>query len=108
MEQKRENEILAQAEMDTEFVNPIKACTTINDVLDENSIIIADGGDFVGTASYVLRPRAPLSWLDPGAFGTLGVLMLFSISIVPTYYPPFMYVVMSVFAYVALPKSQQS
>ena len=73
MEQKRENEILAQAEMDTEFVNPIKACTTINDVLDENSIIIADGGDFVGTASYVLRPRAPLSWLDPGAFGTLGV-----------------------------------
>ena len=73
MEQKRENEILAQAEMDTEFINPIKACTTINDVLDENSIIIADGGDFVGTASYVLRPRAPLSWLDPGAFGTLGV-----------------------------------
>ena len=73
MEQKRDNEILAQAEMNTEFVNPIKACTTINDVLDENSIIIADGGDFVGTASYVLRPRARLSWLDPGAFGTLGV-----------------------------------
>jgi hypothetical protein len=41
------------------------------------------------------------------AFGTLGILMLFSISIVPTYYPPFMYVVMSVFAYVALPKQQQ-
>ena len=73
MEQKRDDEILAQAEMDTEFVNPIKACITINDILDENSIIIADGGDFVGTASYILRPRAPLSWLDPGAFGTLGV-----------------------------------
>ena len=73
MEQKRDDEILAQAEMDTEFVNPIKACTIINDILDENSIIIADGGDFVGTASYVLRPRAPLSWLVPGAFGTLGV-----------------------------------
>lgn len=41
------------------------------------------------------------------AFGTLGILMLFSISIVPTYYPPFMYVVMSVFAFVALPKQQQ-
>ena len=34
---------------------------------------MADGGDFVATASYVLRPRRPLSWLDPGAFGTLGV-----------------------------------
>ena len=41
------------------------------------------------------------------AFGTLGILMLYSISIVPTYYPPFMYVVMSVFAYVALPKQLQ-
>ncbi|MHB1090785.1 MAG: thiamine pyrophosphate-dependent enzyme, partial [Ilumatobacteraceae bacterium] len=35
--------------------------------------LVADGGDFVGTASYVLHPRGPLSWLDPGAFGTLGV-----------------------------------
>ena len=34
---------------------------------------MADGGDFVATASYVLRPRGPLSWLDPGPFGTLGV-----------------------------------
>ena len=34
---------------------------------------MADGGDFVATASYVLRPRRPLSWLDPGPFGTLGV-----------------------------------
>ena len=25
------------------------------------------------TASYILRPRAPLGWLDPGVFGTLGV-----------------------------------
>ena len=39
------------------------------------SIILAigDGGDFVATGSYILRPRAPLSWLDPGVFGTLGV-----------------------------------
>lgn len=41
------------------------------------------------------------------ALGTLGILMLYSISIVPTYYPPFMYVVMSVFAFVALPKQLQ-
>jgi acetolactate synthase-1/2/3 large subunit len=34
---------------------------------------VADGGDFVGTASYVVHARGPLGWLDPGAFGTLGV-----------------------------------
>ena len=34
---------------------------------------MADGGDFVGSAAYIVRPRGPLQWLDPGAFGTLGV-----------------------------------
>ena len=41
--------------------------------MDDDSVIVADGGDFVSTASYVLRPRRPSSWLDPGVFGTLGV-----------------------------------
>jgi thiamine pyrophosphate-dependent acetolactate synthase large subunit-like protein len=41
-------------------------------VIAEESVIIGDGGDFVATASYIVRPRGPLSWLDPGAFGTLG------------------------------------
>ena len=31
-----------------------------------------DGGDFVATASYIVKPRKPLCWLDPGVFGTLG------------------------------------
>ncbi len=45
----------------------------IDAALDERSILVADGGDFVATASYIVRPRAPLSWLDLGAYGTLGV-----------------------------------
>ena len=73
LEEERDNEILSQSEAHTDFVNPVKVCTTINNVLDKDSIIIADGGDFVGTASYILRPPHPLSWLDPGPFGTLGV-----------------------------------
>lgn len=44
----------------------------LENTLDEKTILIADGGDFVGSASYILRPRGPLCWLDPGAFGTLG------------------------------------
>jgi acetolactate synthase-1/2/3 large subunit len=42
-------------------------------LLPDDSMLVADGGDFVATASYILRPRGPLAWLDPGAFGTLGV-----------------------------------
>nr|HPO46713.1 thiamine pyrophosphate-dependent enzyme [Spirochaetota bacterium] len=38
----------------------------------EDSVIV-DGGDFASSAAYIVRPPAPLSWLDPGVFGTLGV-----------------------------------
>ena len=69
----RDADIAARAAEDVRPINPIALCRAIDDALSDDSVIIADGGDFVGTASYVVRPRAPLSWLDPGAFGTLGV-----------------------------------
>jgi acetolactate synthase-1/2/3 large subunit len=54
-------------------LNPVRVCRAINQAMAEDSIIVADGGDFVGTASYTVRPRQPHGWLDPGVFGTLGV-----------------------------------
>lgn len=66
-----EIERLALAE--GELVNPLGLCRAIDASLAQDSVIVADGGDFVGTASYLVSPRGPLSWLDPGPFGTLGV-----------------------------------
>ncbi len=54
-------------------MNPLALFRQLETQLDEDTILVADGGDFVATASYILRPRAPLSWLDPGVYGTLGV-----------------------------------
>ncbi|XP_060772213.1 2-hydroxyacyl-CoA lyase 2 [Neoarius graeffei] len=54
-------------------LNPLSVLHCVDELLVEDSIIVADGGDFVGTAAYIMRPRGPLCWLDPGAFGTLGV-----------------------------------
>ncbi|MBV7330275.1 thiamine pyrophosphate-binding protein [Chloroflexi bacterium TSY] len=68
----REAEIAQSAEVETDFINPIWFCQQLGKVLDDDSVLIGDGGDFVASASYIVRPRAPLSWLDPGAFGTLG------------------------------------
>ena len=73
LEKNRENEIQQFSEHKTDFVNPVHLCKTIDKFIDEESILVADGGDFVGTASYTIRPRSPLGWLDPGPFGTLGV-----------------------------------
>ncbi len=70
----REAEIVQQAEGEpASGLNPLAVCRAIEEALPEDSVIVADGGDFVSTASYILRPRRPLSWLDPGVFGTLGV-----------------------------------
>ncbi len=69
----REMEIDQQAAASGEFVNPIAFLREMEKAAGDNALLVADGGDFVATASYVLHPRAPLSWLDPGAFGTLGV-----------------------------------
>jgi len=56
-----------------QLLNPLDLFHQLDDILPDNAILVADGGDFVATASYVLRARGPLCWLDPGAFGTLGV-----------------------------------
>jgi thiamine pyrophosphate-dependent acetolactate synthase large subunit-like protein len=72
----REREIDAQAGAAPSapgLVNPLHLCREIDRALAPDSVIVADGGDFVATAAYTVSPRAPLSWLDPGVFGTLGV-----------------------------------
>jgi acetolactate synthase-1/2/3 large subunit len=69
----REKFILDTSREKTEFLNPLFLFKKLNDFMDEKSVIVADGGDFVGTAAYILQPGGPLTWLDPGVFGTLGV-----------------------------------
>lgn len=69
----RNDQIAEQTKTVIEPMNPLAVVRAIDDALADDSVQVADGGDFVATASYVTRPRSPLSWLDPGAFGTLGV-----------------------------------
>ena len=69
----READIDARAAHAGEHVNPVALFRAIDGIAADDAVFIADGGDFVATASYILRPRSPLSWLDPGVFGTLGV-----------------------------------
>lgn len=69
----REEQIDAQAAAAGENVNPLALFRALDAAAGDDAVMVADGGDFVATASYIVRPRGPLSWLDPGAFGTLGV-----------------------------------
>jgi acetolactate synthase-1/2/3 large subunit len=69
----RDAEIAQQAAAGGEGVNPLAFFLRLEDKMADDAVLVVDGGDFVATAAYTLRPRAPLSWLDPGVFGTLGV-----------------------------------
>jgi acetolactate synthase-1/2/3 large subunit len=77
--QLREREAAREAEIEEQSlapagkVNPLHLCRQVDAGLAPRAILVADGGDFVGTAAYLVRPGGPLTWLDPGAFGTLGV-----------------------------------
>ncbi len=69
----REREIGAKADPNGELVDPVHLLRTVESSLSDASVLVGDGGDFVATASYIVSPRSPLAWLDPGVFGTLGV-----------------------------------
>lgn len=72
-ENAREAEIDEQATESDAGVNPLNFFRKLDGALKETDILVVDGGDFVATSAYTLKPRRPLSWLDPGVFGTLGV-----------------------------------
>ena len=72
-QEKEEANLIKSEELPEQHLNPLKVLYSAEKALSENSILVADGGDFVGSAAYIMRPSGPLRWLDPGAFGTLGV-----------------------------------
>lgn len=49
-----------------QHLNPLDLLHRLDALLPPESLLVADGGDFVGTAAYIVRPRRPLAWLDPG------------------------------------------
>ena len=46
---------LKAEEVTDTHLNPLKVLHTVEDLLSDNTILVADGGDFVATAAYILR-----------------------------------------------------
>jgi acetolactate synthase-like protein len=42
-------------ELVDKHLNPLKILHCLEEVMNEDSVIVADGGDFVGSAAYILR-----------------------------------------------------
>ncbi|HEY4240610.1 MAG TPA: thiamine pyrophosphate-binding protein [Kofleriaceae bacterium] len=69
----RDTEIAKKSAPAGELVDPLHFFLRMEAAMSDDAVLVVDGGDFVATASYIVRPRAPLAWLDPGVYGTLGV-----------------------------------
>ena len=63
----------AEVESDAAPLHHYRLGAELDRVLDEDTVVIGDGGDVVAAVSRVLRIHRPGHWLDPGPFGCLGV-----------------------------------
>jgi acetolactate synthase-1/2/3 large subunit len=65
---------------DADPVHPLRIYGELARVLDEDAVVIGDGGDFVSYAGKYLEPRRPGGWLDPGPYGCLGTGLGYAIA----------------------------
>ncbi|MCC7164752.1 MAG: hypothetical protein IT331_19810 [Anaerolineae bacterium] len=61
-------------------IHHLRLARELNNLLDEDTIVIADGGDVVGLAAKVLNITQPGQWMDPGPLGCLGVGLPFALA----------------------------
>jgi thiamine pyrophosphate-dependent acetolactate synthase large subunit-like protein len=65
---------------DADPVHPARIYGELLKVLDDDAVVIGDGGDFVSFAGKYIEPRRPGGWLDPGPFGCLGTGLGYAIA----------------------------
>lgn len=65
---------------DEEPLHPYRVCGAIENALDDDTVIICDGGDALSFGRIALPTSGPGRYLDPGPLGCLGVGIPFAIS----------------------------
>ena len=65
---------------DADPVHPARVYGELLKVLDDDAVVIGDGGDFVSFAGKYIEPERPGGWLDPGPFGCLGTGLGYAIA----------------------------
>jgi acetolactate synthase-1/2/3 large subunit len=65
---------------DASPVHPARIYGELLRVLDNDAVVIGDGGDFVSFAGRFVEPSQPGGWLDPGPFGCLGTGLGYAIA----------------------------
>jgi acetolactate synthase-1/2/3 large subunit len=62
----------AMTESDTSPVHPARLIAEVGRFVDDDAIVVGDGGDFISFAGRLIERPKPGLWIDPGPFGCLG------------------------------------
>ncbi|HEV8275560.1 MAG TPA: acetolactate synthase [Streptosporangiaceae bacterium] len=65
---------------DADPIHPMRIYGELARLLDEDAVVIGDGGDFVSYAGKYVEPKRPGGWLDPGPYGCLGTGLGYAIA----------------------------
>ncbi len=65
---------------DADPIHPMRVYGELGRLLDEDAVVIGDGGDFVSYAGKYVEPKRPGGWLDPGPYGCLGTGLGYAIA----------------------------
>ncbi len=79
-ETKSAGELERHATSNERPINHYRLARAIADAIDDDTIIIGDGGDCVALAARVIGLSRPGQWLDPGPLGCLGVGAPFAVA----------------------------
>ncbi len=62
----------AMTQSGTSPVHPARLIAEVGRYIDDDAIVVCDGGDFVSFAGRLIERPKPGLWIDPGPFGCLG------------------------------------
>jgi acetolactate synthase-1/2/3 large subunit len=65
---------------DANPIHPMRVYGELLRVLEDDAVVVGDGGDFVSYAGKYVEPRRPGGWLDPGPYGCLGTGLGYAIA----------------------------
>ncbi|HEX5295070.1 MAG TPA: acetolactate synthase [Streptosporangiaceae bacterium] len=65
---------------DASPIHPLRVYGELGRLLEDDAVVIGDGGDFVSYAGKYIEPQQPGGWLDPGPYGCLGTGLGYAIA----------------------------
>lgn len=80
VQEEKRTELAEWENSDEVPIHQLRLAHELNRMIDEDTIVIADGGDVVGLAAKVLTITKPGQWMDPGPLGCLGVGLPFALA----------------------------